>query len=164
MNQCTDYITPVAHAITTADGRRHGPDGEPAACRPNGGWRPPGGGATMGPDGRDRERLEQMRRLYIAADLTEARLVADLLEAAGIEVEIFNQFASGALGELPFTEVAPEIWLREETDEAQARRLVAEFASRPREPETRFCPHCHTANPETFAICWRCGEAMEADT
>jgi len=52
-----------------------------------------------------------MKRLYQAANLPQARLLADRLEAAGLEIRIFNANAQGIAGETPVTETLPEISL-----------------------------------------------------
>ena len=43
-----------------------------------------------------------MVRLYAAANLQEAQILAGMLAHAGIESQIFNQHSQGALGAIPF--------------------------------------------------------------
>lgn len=52
-----------------------------------------------------------MQRLYIAAHLPEAHLVRGLLAARGIPAPIFNEYAPGALGDLPAAAAFPEVWV-----------------------------------------------------
>ena len=56
----------------------------------------------------------------------QAGRVRSLLEANGIETFMKNEFLSGALGELPFQEVAPQVFIMREADLEAALRLIAE--------------------------------------
>jgi hypothetical protein len=100
-----------------------------------------------------------MRRLYRAADLPEAQLLIGLLATAGIEARLFNRHARGALGDIPFPETYPEIWLAEARDLERARRILAQY-ERPTAAETR-CRACGEDNPGGFELCWRCGAALD---
>jgi len=97
-----------------------------------------------------------MQRLYSAANLAEAHLVRGLLAAAGIEARVLNEYAGGALGELPFTEVAPSVWVEEERDLIRARQVVATYENAVSVPGTTRCNACGEENPHDFAICWQC--------
>ncbi|MCK7583346.1 MAG: DUF2007 domain-containing protein [Chromatiales bacterium] len=57
-----------------------------------------------------------MQRLYVAAHIHEAHIVRGLLAAAGIDARVLNEYAPGAGGELPLTEVGPEVWIEDEGD------------------------------------------------
>ena len=95
-----------------------------------------------------------MQRVFIASGISEARLVQQMLEAAGVSVQLFNDHAVGGLGELPATETWPEVWVEREHQLAYARSLVRdyEYAS----DETVDCKGCTESNPVTFEICWNC--------
>jgi hypothetical protein len=97
-----------------------------------------------------------MQRLYSAANLPEAHLVRGLLAAAGIEARVLNEYAGGALGELPFAEVAPSVWIEEERDLTRARKVVATYESAESVSGTMRCNTCGEENPCDFAICWQC--------
>jgi hypothetical protein len=101
-----------------------------------------------------------MRRLYTAADLPEAHLVRQLLAQAGIEALVFNEYAQGALGEIPFGHAYPEVWLLDERDEPRARAIVDAYARRRPRTETRTCAGCGEENPAEFELCWRCGAPL----
>lgn len=99
-----------------------------------------------------------MRRLYRAADLLEAILLRDLLAQARIEVFVFNEHAHAGAGELPLTEVWPEIWLRNDADLDAALAVVAGFERRHGTSGVdKGCPRCGEANPAGFEVCWSCG-------
>ena len=97
-----------------------------------------------------------MQRLYSAANLPEAYLVRGLLAAAGIEARVFNEYAGGALGELPFTEVAPSVWIEEERDLTRARQVIASYEKPATAPGSTRCDACGEESPRDFSICWQC--------
>lgn len=102
-----------------------------------------------------------MRRLYRAANLVEATLLRDLLAQARIEVFVFNQHAQAGAGELPLTEVWPEIWLSNDADLAAAQAVIAGFEERESVAGVeRICTQCGEANPAGFEVCWSCGVAL----
>jgi hypothetical protein len=97
-----------------------------------------------------------MQRLYSAANLPEAHLVRGLLMAAGIEARVLNEYASGALGELPFAEVAPSVWIEEERDLLRARQIITSYERAMVVPGVTRCGTCGEENPRDFAVCWQC--------
>ena len=62
-----------------------------------------------------------MKRIYSAADLQEAHLLAQLLQEHNIDCHVFNENLQGGVGEIPFVQAYPEIWLGREEDESRAR-------------------------------------------
>lgn len=100
-----------------------------------------------------------MIRIFQAADLPEAHLVAGLLMQAGIEARVLNEHAQGGLGDIPFGETYPEVWIvhPEDLDRANALLDDFEFAD---EPGIAFCPACGEENPDTFHLCWNCGTSL----
>lgn len=99
-----------------------------------------------------------MRRVFTASGLGEARLVAQMLEAAGVRAQVFNDHAAGALGELPATETWPEVWIERDHQLATARSLIAGYESAP--DQTVLCQDCGESNPVTFEICWQCRQPL----
>lgn len=63
-----------------------------------------------------------MIKVFEDFDITLVGYYQSVLEANEIETFMKNQFATGGLGELPFVEVVPQIWV---LDEAQAPRAIA---------------------------------------
>lgn len=100
-----------------------------------------------------------MKRVHIAATLLDAQLAADALSDLGIAVHIFNANAAGALGEVPFMQAQPEIWVEDDAQEARAREALAELRDAPAGDE-KTCPHCGEINPGNFLSCWQCGHAL----
>jgi len=102
-----------------------------------------------------------MKRVYSAQNLAEARLLADALERAGISTKVFNEFAQGALGDIPFQHALPEVWVIEDADSGRAERLMAEFRQKAAPKPGRCCSVCREMNPGTFDLCWRCGASLD---
>lgn len=99
-----------------------------------------------------------MHKIYTAANLADAYLVRDRLARAGIEAYVFNEHAQGGLGEIPFSETYPELWLADGRDVARALEEIRahEGASRRDDPPHK-CPACGEDSPASFDVCWRCG-------
>jgi hypothetical protein len=101
-----------------------------------------------------------MQRVYEAANLQEAHLVLHLLSEEGIEARVLNANAQGGLGEIPFTQAYPEIWVMRDDDETRARAIIAVYEERPPVKGTRHCPACGEENPANFETCWHCGQSL----
>lgn len=101
-----------------------------------------------------------MVRLYQAANLVEAYLLVHMLEQRRIPARVLNENLQGAVGEIPFVQAWPEIWLEDERDRALGEAVVREFENRPRPSGERTCPHCAETNPSNFETCWQCGEPL----
>jgi hypothetical protein len=100
-----------------------------------------------------------MKRVHIAQTLLDAQLAADALSSLGIVTHIFNANAAGALGEVPFLQAQPEIWVDDDAQEIAAREALAGLSNAPARDE-KTCPHCHERNPGNFLSCWQCGHAL----
>lgn len=99
-----------------------------------------------------------MKRIYRAGHLVEAMHLKNMLEGAGIECFLRNEFLIRVGGEVPFDQCYPEVWIREESDEAPAMRVFEEF----RHPERHrgpawSCPKCNEWLEGQFSTCWSCG-------
>jgi len=104
-----------------------------------------------------------MKKIYSAENLQAAYLIQGMLNEAGIPNRVFNEYAQGGLGELPFTHTYPEIWLAAESDEPRARAIIGQFENDPRSAHNAPCPKCRELNPLTFEICWQCGTPISAE-
>jgi hypothetical protein len=86
----------------------------------------------------------------------QASHVANILRAAGIPCEVRNTTLSSALGEIPWLECAPQVWIETDADEERARCLLAE-TRRPLDAPPWHCPRCGELLEPQFASCWSCG-------
>ena len=69
-----------------------------------------------------------MKLLARADNTLQASIWADTLRAAGIRCELRNTALSGALGEIPFLECAPQVWIERDYDESRARETAERMA------------------------------------
>jgi len=103
-----------------------------------------------------------MKRLYSAESLAEVGHYRNVLEQSGIACFIRNEQLSGALGEVPFLECLPELWVLNDADLEQAERVLAELQRDiPGDKKPWHCPDCGEENEAQFAVCWNCGAADE---
>ncbi len=101
-----------------------------------------------------------MKRIHTAANLAEASLLQHILQDAGIAVHVLNTHAVGALGEIPFADAGPQLWITQPQQETYARSLIAEFHKRDHTGVERKCPACGEANPPEFDSCWNCAAVL----
>ena len=89
--------------------------------------------------------------------MVEAQLVVDELKAGGMQAHITGEYLSGAIGELPPTEVIG-VWLLQEQHTDRARSIIDDFeASRLLPAEDWHCANCQEVLGREFGACWNCG-------
>ena len=86
--------------------------------------------------------------------------MAGLLAQEGISTRVFNENAQGAMGEIPFTQAYPEVWVVEDAQFTRARGILNEFESSAPTATLTVCDRCGEQNPGNFELCWQCGEAL----
>jgi len=65
-----------------------------------------------------------MIKVFESFDLMEVGRLRSLLEANGIQTFIKNEFSAGAIGELPFQEIAPQLFILHARDLSLAQQLL----------------------------------------
>lgn len=88
-----------------------------------------------------------------------------LLESQGIKTFLKNQFASSVMGEVPFVEVCPQLFILNDDDLQRAQQLLQfeQPESQPKpnsksEPAGHWvCPGCSMDVESQFTSCWNCG-------
>lgn len=100
-----------------------------------------------------------MKRVLIAPTLLDAQLAVDALAGLGITAHIFNANLSGALGEVPFLQAQPEIWVDDDAQADRARDALAGLRDAPARGD-KTCARCGETNPGNFLSCWQCGSAL----
>ena len=68
-----------------------------------------------------------MKRVATSESLAEIVHFRNVLEQQGIRCFIKNEQLSGALGEVPFLECLPELWVLADTEFAQAESLLSDL-------------------------------------
>ena len=96
-----------------------------------------------------------MKKLYTAGDIIEAQLLNSLLKVQGISSLLKNEGLQSGVGELPFVEMWPEVWIMEQKDWFSATCVLETF--KPLDTlEDWMCARCSLTNPGTFETCWSC--------
>ena len=97
-----------------------------------------------------------MKRVYTAATLFDATHWANVLASHGIPAELRNASLVGAMGEVPFPETWPQVWVADE-QEMHARRVIESVLKGP-DPQAAAwrCERCGEWIDAQFDECWRC--------
>ncbi len=98
-----------------------------------------------------------MKLLARADHSLQASIWADTLRAAGIRCEVRNTTLSGALGQIPFLECAPQLWI-EHHEEPRAREILQQLKQPTQGPQWK-CIECGESSEPQFGGCWQCGAA-----
>lgn len=104
-----------------------------------------------------------MKRVFRHDSVAEVGLLRGLLEHAGIRCITKNEALSGALGEIPFLECQPELWVVDDTDRVRAEAIIAAHYERAPVHADWACRRCGETNEGQFNACWRCGTADRED-
>jgi hypothetical protein len=103
-----------------------------------------------------------MIKVFESFDFSRVGRVQSLLESNGIPTFVKNQFASSVMGEVPFVEVCPQLFILNRDDLADAQQLIApELEQQPVRADWR-CAACGAEVGGEFALCWSCGVAPAA--
>lgn len=86
-----------------------------------------------------------------------AALLKERLEQEGVAVLLRNQQLFSALGEIPFTECFPELWVVDAETWPRARRLLDQWLSDSPRSGSWTCPECGETVELPLTVCWRCG-------
>lgn len=82
----------------------------------------------------------------------------NLLESEGIPAFLRNEHLGSIMGEVPFQEVWPELWVKNDLDLDRARQLIDTARIHEESPTTPWrCSNCKAENEGQFAACWQCG-------
>ncbi|MBX2849321.1 MAG: DUF2007 domain-containing protein [Acidiferrobacterales bacterium] len=98
-----------------------------------------------------------MQRVFTKDDRFEVNAMRALLESHGIDTLLKNEFTSSIMGEVPFFDTWPEIWVAEEDVLAAKRHITDAQNQIAMEKPDWHCEKCEEENPGTFELCWNCG-------
>ncbi len=85
-----------------------------------------------------------------------AGLFKQLLAEEGIDCLLRNDQLSGAVGEIPFIECFPELWIIDDESWPRARLLLKGWMKDEPEGEPWTCPRCGERLEAQFGCCWNC--------
>lgn len=91
-----------------------------------------------------------------------ALLLKELLEGEGIACLLRNEELFAAMGEIPFIECLPELWVVDDEVYPRARVLLEGWLQADEhKAESWVCPGCGERLEGQFGACWKCGRARE---
>ncbi len=99
-----------------------------------------------------------MKYLYASRNPGGIERVRCMLEDAGIHCIVRNETTAGLAGEVPFTECMPEVWVADDGQLEEAKRILSgvEQESSANGPSWT-CQGCGEVLESQFDSCWRCG-------
>jgi hypothetical protein len=101
-----------------------------------------------------------MKKLTSAESAITINHYRNLLAAEGIPTEVRNQHLGSIMGEVPFFETWPQLWVVNDLDFDRAQQLIeAADAESPADPWT--CANCGEENEGQFSACWSCGTSLD---
>ena len=97
-----------------------------------------------------------MKLLYSDSNALVVNHLRNVIESAGIECRMKNEFLYSAAGEIPPTETWPELWV-DEADYKRARQMVDEALADKSNLPRWHCGGCGEWVEGQFELCWNCG-------
>lgn len=102
-----------------------------------------------------------MKKLTSAESAITINHYKNLLESEGIRTQVKNEHLGGIMGEVPFFETWPQLWVINDLDFDRARQLIESAdAESPSMPWT--CKKCGERNEGQFGACWNCGGSADS--
>lgn len=102
-----------------------------------------------------------MKKVYTNQNIALAGAMKSYLEENDIASVYRNEFSSSVMGEVPFFDVWPELWVDDHDSEGAIELLKLLQEKQIIGPDW-FCKICKESNPSNFEICWQC-EKSNAD-
>lgn len=104
-----------------------------------------------------------MKKITSSASLITISHYKNLLASEGIPAFIRNEHLGSIIGEIPFQEVWPELWVRNDLDYDRALQLIDSATIGGESPQSPWkCRACGTEMEGQFAACWNCGREVPA--
>ncbi|MCK5826194.1 MAG: DUF2007 domain-containing protein [Desulfuromusa sp.] len=105
-----------------------------------------------------------MKKLHVFnySDRPQAGLLKEILADEGIECVLRNDQLSSAIGEIPFVECYPELWVIDDEAFPRAQIFLNSWLKSDREISVPWvCPACGEQIEGQFGACWSCGQLRE---
>ena len=101
-----------------------------------------------------------MKKLTSAESLITINHYKNLLASEGIPTQIRNEHLGSIMGEMPFFETWPQIWVINDLDFDRATQLITSVDSESPGASWR-CKQCGEENEGQFAACWKCSASAD---
>ncbi len=105
-----------------------------------------------------------MKKVFAAESLVTVAHFRNLLQGEGIDCFLRNENLGSVMGEIPYAEIWPELWVRNDFEAARAEEIIREARdTAPSDGPNWRCRRCGEDNEYQFAVCWSCGYAPASD-
>ncbi len=101
-----------------------------------------------------------MKKLHTFSitERAQAGLLKELLAREGIVCLIRNEQLFSAMGEIPFLECSPQLWVVDDEVYPRAKLLLDNWLrDEPDNADPWVCTHCGETLEGQFGACWKCG-------
>ena len=107
-----------------------------------------------------------MRKVAENIDLHRVGHCKSVLDSHEIPSMIKNLGASSVMGEVPFSEVFPELWVVNDEDYDRAMEVLQDYLNEEEDSVHKpspdwVCPKCESEVPGNFGNCWNCDFARD---
>ncbi|MBU3021501.1 DUF2007 domain-containing protein [Aestuariibacter sp. A3R04] len=103
-----------------------------------------------------------MRKLFSHDDRFLFQQLRTELDAVCIPYLVKNEYAGGAMGELPWQETQLELWLMDEQWYEKAKAIVNDLVTKRSDKFAWQCGECGEVIEGHFPLCWNCQTSQEA--
>ncbi len=90
-----------------------------------------------------------------------AGMFRELLATEGVACLVRNEQLSTAIGEIPFVECFPELWVIDDEIYPRAKLLLEAWLKQSPEVAPWTCPQCGEEIDGQFSSCWSCGSSCD---
>lgn len=102
-----------------------------------------------------------MKKVTSCDSLVTINHYKNLLESEGIAAFVKNEYLGSIVGEMPFQEVWPQLWVKNDLDYDRAVQLIDSDKVADESPTASWrCRYCGTENEGQFSACWQCSKAQ----
>ena len=98
-----------------------------------------------------------MKKLTTSESIITINHYKNLLESEGIPSSIKNEHLGSIIGEMPFVEVWPQLWVINDLDFDRAKQLLDATIADESPQASWQCRQCGEENEGQFSACWNCG-------
>jgi len=105
-----------------------------------------------------------MKKLHVFSyrDRAQAALIQEILTHEGIPCLLRNDHLSSALGEIPFVECYPELWVVDDEIFLRARKILDGWLKDAVNSDKPWiCHKCGEQSEGQFGACWSCGALFD---